>query len=158
MFRIVLLILALALYGAHALMDKAHSVAAPGSQDTAAVVQAGDAASAPVASSPGLIAGLASSLLGINFLPLPDEGCSDSALPPERVEALVESLPAQSQMALAKVLNASSTVWSAELYTGALGTGLCLPAQNELVLFPQTATNTTSSLVNLAGSFLGGNN
>jgi hypothetical protein len=145
MFRIVLLILALALYGAHALMTG--SAVNPGSPSPAAIEQGGSTTDATSgATSPGLI----------SFLPLPAEGCTDGALPPERVEALVESLPPQSQVALAKVLNASSTVWSAELYAGPLGTGLCLPGQNEMVLFPQAATNTTNSLVNMAGSFLGG--
>jgi hypothetical protein len=155
MFRIVLLILALALYGAHALMTG--SAVNPGSPSPAAIEQGGSTTDATSgATSPGLIAGLASTFLGISFLPLPAEGCTDGALPPERVEALVESLPPQSQVALAKVLNASSTVWSAELYAGPLGTGLCLPGQNEMVLFPQAATNTTNSLVNMAGSFLVG--
>ncbi|WP_126223674.1 hypothetical protein [Burkholderia ambifaria] len=149
MFRFLLLVGALALYGAYSLFS--HS---PGPEPAPTVADR-PAVTAPADTS-SFVADVASSLTGFQFLPLPDQGCSPSALPPDRARALVESLPLAQQVALAKLLNASSAVWTVQLYTGELGTGLCLPVQEKLVLMPAAANSATQGLAGFAQSITEG--
>lgn len=149
MFRFLLLVGALALYGAYSLFSHSPApVPTPTAADRPAVSAPADTFS--------FVADVASSLTGFQFLPLPDQGCSPSALPPDRARALVESLPLAQQVALAKLLNASSSVWTVQLYTGELGTGLCLPVQEKLVLMPAAANSAKQGLAGFAQSFTQG--
>lgn len=151
MFRFLLLVGALALYGAYSLFSHSTPPApapAPVTSDHPAVTAPADASS--------FVADVASSLTGFQFLPLPNQGCSPSALPPDRARALVESLPLAQQVALAKLLNASASVWTVQLYTGELGTGLCLPVQEKLVLMPAAANGAKQGLAGFAQSITEG--
>jgi hypothetical protein len=149
MFRFLLLVGALALYGAYSLFSHSPTPeSAPAVADRPAVTAPADTAS--------FVADVASSLTGFQFLPLPDRGCSPSALPPDRARTLVESLPLAQQVALAKLLNASSSVWTVQLYTGELGTGLCLPVQEKLVLMPAAANSAKQGLAGFAQSITEG--
>lgn len=151
MFRFLLLVGALALYGAYSLFS--HSTT---SEPAPAAVTADRPPVTAPADTSSFVADVASSLTGFQFLPLPDQGCSPSALPPDRAQALVESLPLAQQVALAKLLNASSSVWTVQLYTGDLGTGLCLPVQGKLVLLPAAANSAKQGLAGFAQSITQG--
>lgn len=68
--------------------------------------------------------------------PLPVEGCSGSAIPPEKVMDLLNAIPEQQKFLLAQILDASAVAWTVQLYAGELGLGLCFPVQNTLILIP----------------------
>ena len=117
------------------------------SGSSSGTAQADSAASAVTATAAS--DAVTSSVLGVKVQSMPDTGCTTSIISPDKVVALIQSLPAAQQVALAKAMNASSSLWTAELYTGALGTGLCLPVQDKLILFPagSNAANSITSLV-----------
>lgn len=73
---------------------------------------------------------------GVSIIPMPEVGCSGSAIPPEKVVELVYAFPEQQRPILATVLNASSTAWSVQMYSGEYGLGLCFPVEDKLVLVP----------------------
>jgi hypothetical protein len=151
MFRLLLLLLGFAAYGIYSFFN--HVTGSAPVDVSAAATQPAVITDTSSAGSDGLISGIASTMFGFRLLPLPDTGCSPSALPPERALALIQSLPEAQQVALAKTLNASSSVWSVQLYTGDLGTGFCLPAQDKLVLLPSGANDAKSGVANLVESF-----
>lgn len=139
MIRTTFLILALALYGAYSLLSSFWSTA----PESAEAVSARATSTAPASSSllsltsAGDLAVLAASKMsGVDLQPLPEQGCSDSVLSPQQVLDLLDRLPDGQRMALAKALNASSGVWTAQLYSGADGIGLCLPAYNRMLRLP----------------------
>ena len=75
---------------------------------------------------------------GIQMLsPLPTSGCSGSAIEPEKVVELLNALPEEHRLPVAKVLNISSPAWTMQFYLGELGMGLCLPVQDTLLLMPE---------------------
>lgn len=80
--------------------------------------------------------------------PLPTDGCSVSAIPPERVVELVNAFPEQQRALLAQVLSASSVAWSVQMYSGPLGAGLCFPANDSLVLMPQSWVSGQAAISN----------
>lgn len=135
--KFIVLILALAAYGAYSLLA---SIASSNSEPSLVA--------APVASSPkGLLSGLSStasdfvvgaaeSVTGLEVQPLPEFGCSGSALSPSQVLALIDQLPEAQRTTLAKLLDVSSPVWSAQLYTSEAGVGLCLPGKGKLIKLP----------------------
>ncbi|MEX3984151.1 hypothetical protein AB4Y45_34930 [Paraburkholderia sp. EG287A] len=147
MSRLLMLLLAVAAIGGYSLTGSS-------SGTTDSTTSAEVAAAASDAASSGLVNTLASSMLGIQVQAMPDAGCTTSIISADKVVALIESLPAAQQVALAKAMNASAALWTAELYTGTLGTGLCLPVQNKLILFPagSTAATTITSMVQALGS------
>ncbi len=71
--------------------------------------------------------------------PMPAEGCTVSAIPPEKVVELLMAVPEAQRVLLAQVLDATAVAWSVQLYTGAAGTGLCFPVQNVVILLPAAA-------------------
>lgn len=71
--------------------------------------------------------------------PLPEVGCSVSAIPPEKVMELLMAVPDQQRLLLAQVLDASAVAWSVQLYSGESGIGFCFPAENTLILLPSKA-------------------
>jgi len=150
MLRFLLLVVALALYGGYSLI---HSFATPASAPAQAVaVQPAPATQASPFSTHGaidLVANATSGFTGLKLLPLPDTGCSPSALPPEKAQAMVESLPQAQQMALAKLLNMSASVWTIQLYDGVHGAGFCLPAHDKLVVLPGIALPSQESLTEM---------
>lgn len=95
--------------------------------------------------------GSAATLMALNALgmqaiqPLPLEGCTGSAIPPERVVELLMAIPEEQRALLAQVLSASSAAWSVQLYTGSAGMGFCFPVENTLVLLPAKTATTTST-------------
>lgn len=139
MFRIAFLVLALAVYGAYSLLS---SVWSSGAEAAAKVSEAAVASVASetsefsLSSATDLAAGAAAKLSGLDLKPLPAEGCSESVLSPQEVMNLLDQLPGAQRTALAKLLNASSSVWTAQLYSGESGVGLCLPAQGKLLSIP----------------------
>ena len=75
---------------------------------------------------------------GIQTLsPLPSSGCSGSTIPPEKVVELLNALPEEHRLPVAKVLHISSPAWTMQVYSGDLGLGLCLPVQDTLLLMPE---------------------
>lgn len=149
MLRFLFIILALAAYGAYSLISgfwESDPVPVPvGVQETSK----GFGFNLDGAKEMAVTAAAKST--GFEFSELPANGCSGSILEPQKVESLVLSLQEPQRSALASVLNASSVVWAAQLYTGARGVGLCLPASNRLVLFPSGA----SSMWDKAGDLIG---
>lgn len=81
--------------------------------------------------------------VGLEVLnPLPEVGCSVSAIPPEKVMELLMAVPEQQRLLLAQVLDASAVAWSVQLYSGAGGIGFCFPADNTLIMLPAKSTTT----------------
>jgi len=151
MSRLLMLILAVAAIGGYSLSGSSSDTNTQ--SDSGSTAQTDSTASeGAAASATGLVGSLASSVLGIQLQTMPDTGCTQSAIPAEKVLTLIESLPAAQQVALAKAMNASSSLWTAQLYTGALGTGLCLPAQNKLLLLPAGASSATSNVASMVQS------
>lgn len=74
---------------------------------------------------------------GLNFEPIPASGCSGSAVEPDKVEELLDSISSPSREYLATLLNSTSALWAAQLYLGEDGSGICFPAQNKLVRIEQ---------------------
>ena len=137
MFRILTLVLALAAYGAYTLLHNVTGTHAAKPE----VASAAEAASTfSFDSAAGLVGSATEFATGGALQPIPNEGCSDSALPPEQVMALLDKLPDTQRAALATVLNASSTVWTVQLYHGDQGVGLCLPTQGKLLRLPGTTS------------------
>lgn len=131
MQRLVPARLALALCCAISLVGCSSSTSTDTSQDPTAIGAA--------LASAGNLAVSAAAAVGMQFGPLPPEGCSTSLLEPEKVVELMQQLPEAQQAALATVLSASVGVWTVQLYQGAQGVGMCLPAQQMLVLLPAGA-------------------
>lgn len=140
MFRFLLLILGLAAFGAYSLLEKAAGPSAPAALATS--------------SEGGFMAGLgnlalsaASNASGLNTAPLPETGCAASALSPENINALLNSLPDAQGAAVSALLANSSQMLAVEWYSGELGQGICVPGINKVVLFPLQITQTINSLV-----------
>ncbi len=153
MFRFIFIIFALALYGAYSLLN---SFTGHGSQDQVAKrvseqvtqqVQEG-ASTGLVDGAKQFAAAAASKATGFGLESLPEAGCSDSMVAPTKVEALVMSLPEPQRSALATVLNASSSVWTAQIYKGEKGVGLCLPAHDKLIVLPSGMSSAVDQLGN----------
>lgn len=141
MSRLLMMFLALAAIGGYSLSGSSSDTTQPDSTTSTQTAAASGAASS------GLVSTLASSVLGVQLQTMPDTGCGTSIIPAAKVITLIESLPAAQQVTLAKAMSASASVWTAQLYTGVLGTGLCLPVQDQLLLFPpgsKAATGITS--------------
>jgi hypothetical protein len=95
----------------------------------------------------GNIAIAAAQAAGMTIVPLPSTGCYSSLLDPTKVVELLMTLPEAQQAALATVLDASAGVWTAQLYKGELGAGMCLPVQGALVLLPASANESVDKMV-----------
>lgn len=137
MLRILIIILALAGYGAYSLLgsisDSPVTPPQPIGGDASQPVSSGFS----LTSAADMAINAAAATAGMQFAPLPPQGCSDSMLPPAKVEELVYSMPEPQRTALATVLNASSHVWTAQLYKGDNGVGLCLPVPGKLIVLPR---------------------
>lgn len=74
--------------------------------------------------------------VGATVAPIPDTGCSGSAIPPEKIVELINAFPEEQRGPLAQVLSVSSTAWATQLYNGDLGVGLCFPVEQLVVVMP----------------------
>ncbi|CAB5514264.1 hypothetical protein LMG26857_03322 [Achromobacter anxifer] len=150
MILFIVVVLGLALYGAMSLLGGLFASASAPKEPPVAEVQV-QAAGAPEGGVRQWLTdsamNMAAASAGLEFAPLDPEleGCSASILAPSQVENLVLSLPEPQRSALAKVMVSSASVWTAQLYTGPRGTGLCLPNQSKLVVF-SGISNPLSSL------------
>ncbi len=68
--------------------------------------------------------------------PMPAEGCTVSAIPPEKVLELLMAIPEAQRVLLAQLLDATAVAWTVQLYTGTAGTGLCFPVHNMVIMLP----------------------
>lgn len=141
--KIILIILALAAYGAYSLFSPAASKVPPELkavvEKPAASATAGVMEQFGLSSATDLAATAAAKVSGLGVEPLPVSGCSESALSPSQVLDLLNTMPEAQRVAVAKLLDVSSSVWSAQLYSGDNGMGLCLPTKGKLVRFPGAA-------------------
>lgn len=74
--------------------------------------------------------------VGVTVAPIPDTGCSGSAIPPEKVVELVNAFPEEQRGPIAQVLSMSSTAWATQLYSGDMGVGLCFPVEQRVIIMP----------------------
>ena len=109
------------------------------------------AASGYALAAAGNLAISAAQAAGMTLVPLPASGCFDSLLDPSKVVELLMTLPEAQRTALATVLDASAGVWTAQLYKGEQGAGMCLPVQGVLVLLPAGANATVDKLAGAVG-------
>lgn len=126
MFKILLVILALAIYGAHSLLASFNGNPPPSAE----------APSGLGAMALSAVAGAT----GISIAPLPDTGCQDSALSQDNLTEIFATLPDVQREALSRLIDWGASVVTVQLYTGPDGIGLCLPAQGRLVLLPARAS------------------
>lgn len=138
MFIFLTVVVGLALYGAFALFGSitgSTSSAAHEPIEVETVATATDVGFKQRLADSAL--SMAMSSVGLDTVPLIGDtpGCSSSILSPTQVEDLVLSLPEPQRTALAKVMVASSAVWTAQLYSGPKGMGMCLPNQGKLLVF-----------------------
>lgn len=145
MLKILLIVLALAAYGASSIFDKFSS------PDAAAEAEATES-SAPAA--PSLLSSVTSmavsavsSASGVNIAAMPEEGCAAGALSEDKLAELFNSLPeSQAELLRQLVDNSGASNLTVEWYSGELGTGVCVPAKQLVFLIPPTLTETLSSL------------
>lgn len=144
MLKILLIILALAAYGASALMDKFSAPA----EEAPASASVADSKSTSLASSLGSMAVSAvTSASGIDVAAMPLDGCARGALSQESIEELFDTLPeGQADMLRQMLASTGATNLTMEWYSGELGTGVCIPAKELVFLFPSAITQTLSSL------------
>lgn len=74
--------------------------------------------------------------VGLRVSEYPARGCSQSAIPEDKMAALVAVLKEPARSHLLQVADFSSALWQAQLYFSAHGTGFCFPAQNRAVILP----------------------
>ena len=74
--------------------------------------------------------------VGLRVSEYPDQGCSQSVIPEEKMAALVAVLKEPARSHLLQVADFSSALWQAQLYLSADGTGFCFPSQNRSVVIP----------------------
>lgn len=141
--RILLVILSLALYGAYSLIERLTDVSAAERAPTTATAFGPLAVAEDLA---GATFNTVTSMAGLETGSLPESGCSESLLSAENLEQLISVLPEPQQVAMAQVLNMSSSVWTAQLYTGTYGYGLCLPVHQRVILLPAQAQQMVENL------------
>lgn len=137
MFKILLLILGLAAYGAYSLVSSFG-----GNPDATAA--------APTSASSGLgswALSAASGAVGLDTAPLPTTGCQENALSRDNLAELVSALPDVQREALLALIDKGAAAVTVQWYSGPDGVGLCLPAQGKRVLLPAVVTQTISGLV-----------
>lgn len=156
MGKIILMVLGLAVFGAHTLVERfapdpsapqASALAEP--QDTALATGVSEHSVAQALTESAVGAVLNSAGLSLQAHPSGGEGCGQSILSAAELQELMRFLPPQQQEVLAKVLNTSAPIWSAQLYMGHHGYGMCLPMQDKVLLLPQAAQQQVEHLVNL---------
>lgn len=133
MIRAIVVVIALAAYGACALLG---SVQQPPAGDTAISAASGAQDGFSLSGAADLAATTTAKMSGLALTEMPAEGCSSSVLSPQQVVELLDRLQEPQRLALAKLLDVSSAVWTAQVYRGADGVGLCLPTQNRLLRLP----------------------
>lgn len=126
MFKILLLIMGLAAYGAYSLVSSFG-----GNQDPAAAVS--------TSASSGLgswALSAAAGAAGLDTDPLPATGCQENALSRDNLAELVSALPDVQREALLALIGKGAAAVTVQWYSGPDGVGLCLPAQGKRVLLP----------------------
>lgn len=139
--RFIVILLGLALYGLYALMSDvgAQFEGKSTGNSPSAQVSTPPTGTSNTAESPlGMVGSMVSGITGVKAFAIPATGCSTSALPPEKVLELLNTVPEAQRGAVAKLLDSSSTVWSAQAYTGPEGMGFCLPTKDLVVVLPHT--------------------
>lgn len=138
--KLIAILIAVAIYGVYSavgnFMTPAPADAALVEEQTPASTSLKDLA---FSSAAGLAASAASTLASLNLQPLPDTGCTKSILAPEQVLDLVYRLPEAQRATLAKVLDTTSAVWTAQLYLADSSVGLCFPTLGKMLQMPGVA-------------------
>lgn len=135
--RLIYIILGLAAYGAYTLLTNltGHQVVMPWQTAAPRTSSLAEHAIQLAASSAGLV-----------FVALPATGCSPSVMSPSQVSEFVSAIPDPQRSALARVLSASSSVWTVQLYRGSFGVGVCLPSVQRLLVMPKGLSAITDQL------------
>ena len=131
MFKILLLILALAAYGAYTLLGKF----VPGAVD-AGVAHVASGESSASSAAGGIAWSAFSTITGLPAVPMPDTGCQSTTLTGETVDQILESLPEGQRILLRNMLETGGTLIPVNWYNGELGIGLCVPSLKKLVVLP----------------------
>lgn len=144
MFKIILIILALAAFGANSLYNSAtgQNPAAP-----PAVLAPQPESSFGLSSMANMAVNAAASLAGGGVQTIPDHGCSESAVSVEKLNTFLMTLPEVQRNAIGKLLNSSSTVWATQFYSGSAGLGFCVPAHDKLILLPGLSEESMNALL-----------
>lgn len=157
MGKIILMVLGLAVFGAHSLVER--FAPAPTAAAESSYAASERATEDPVAPSVKSLAAtltestvgamLQSAGLNLQGHPAGGEGCSQSILSADQLQELMAFLPPQQQDVLGKVLNTSAPIWTTQLYAGRQGYGVCLPMQEKVLLLPAAAQQQVQTLLSL---------
>lgn len=145
--KLILLILALAAYGAYSLSARFQEASLPAVGAQESTITTGGPTGLANLSDRAFSYG--AEVAGLSWQPMDPVGCQNAeALTPDRLNALIDSIPVGPQRdALAQLLAKLPQV-PLQLYQGSAGTGLCISAMNRMVLLPQ---NLPQSLPGLPG-------
>jgi hypothetical protein len=130
--KIILFLVALAIYGAYLQLGGEDPAPAPTEEPIA------EKSSWRKATESAAIA--TAKATGLQMDPLPASGCSTSMLTQDQVADLVSSLPEGQRVALEFMTNSTSTVWSAQLYKSDDGIGVCFPDHGALLRLPSPSS------------------
>lgn len=139
MFKVLLVILGLAAYGAYTLLNNFSKPAEP--------------AAAVESQRPSGLASLAMSAVegvtGLSAAPLPPVGCQENAtLSRENMMALLDAMPeAQRETLLYWLTGDKVAMPMMQPYLGEQGLGVCLPAQDKVILLPAAAAEVVRNLI-----------
>lgn len=130
MFKFIAILIGLVTFGTYSLLTEDTDQPAPvvSQSDPTFMAQMGL----------GYTASSAVKMTGLELHPIPSSGCSSSVLTPAQVISFVNLLPDMPRLFLAKAMDATSSMWTAQLYSGDLGVGLCLPMQGKFLKFPDS--------------------
>lgn len=143
MLKILLIVLALAAYGASSLFEKFSSP----EQEEATAETREPATPSLMSSVTSMAVSAVSSASGVDIAAMPEEGCAAGALSQENLDELLNTLPESQAALLSQMLDSTGAAnLSVEWYSGELGTGVCVPAKQLVFLFPSSITETLSSL------------
>lgn len=139
MFRFLIIILALAAYGANSLLNNVTNTVATTTQK---VVEPGAATSmlSKLSTAAGALAvDTVSQATGLDVRPMPTYGCSSNNVSSDKIQALLATLPEAQRGALEGLISSSMGYMPILGYSGELGMGLCLPYLKKMVLLPEQA-------------------
>lgn len=141
MFRIFLVVLGLAAYGAYSLVER--MAGAPPSdvfQEAAATTGGG------LSTLGGMAVSAVANMSGLTTAALPEVGCTQNTINQENLEILLAKAPEPQREALLKLIGKSSEALTLQWYSGELGAGLCLPSQGRVVLLPFEISQSLNAL------------
>lgn len=152
--RFLLLILALAAYGAYSLLTSFTGGGSAAPPKTQAQAKQSEHSLFSADGLTGMATHAVASAVGVGMQPLPATGCSSSFVPATQVEDLLLTLPEGQRALLAKLMVGSSAVWSAQIYKGEHGIGLCFPGQEKLLVLPSAVGAPATSLLDQVSDFV----